>query len=50
MNVITFIGILLAIAVILALVVLVVLFVSIVNMEQNNEDDNSFNMKGEDFL
>ena len=50
MNVIPFLGILLAIAVILLLVVLVVLFVSIVNMEQNNEGDNSFNMKGEDFL
>ena len=48
MNVITFLGILLAIAVIL--VVLVVLFVSIINMEGSDEGDNYFNMKGEDFL
>ena len=50
MSVITFLGILWAIAVILVLVVLVVLFVSIINMEGNNYDDSSFNMKGEDFL
>lgn len=48
MNIIPFLGILLAIAVIL--VVLVVLFVSIINMEGSDEGDNYFNMKGEDFL
>lgn len=50
MNIIPFLGILLAIAVILVLVVLVVLFVSIINMEGSDEGDNYFNMKGEDFL